>query len=145
MAIRLEGRNALVADYRPVDPSVESDYEGDLTAVGDGAPELEEKRGDQTYVVLTTGTSSTCVCFPSCFRLLRNNELSSWKSLFFHRCTGVISFAPLKSQVVDARSGYIRGEKRAAAPPPCSPKSIYVLASLVRGSPVNCSCARLTR
>ena len=56
----------------------------------------------------------------------------SWKSLFFYRCTDMILFAPLKSQGVDPRLKHIREETVAEAPPPCSPKSIYVLASLVR-------------
>ena len=134
MVIRLEGWNALASDYLPMDASVESDYEGDLTAVGGGPPDLEEKRGDQACAVLTTGSFSTYVRLPSCLHLLRNNN---WKALFFYRCTGVIFFAPLKSRGVDARSDYIRKKKRAAALPPCSPKSIYVLAGLVGESPIN--------
>ena len=65
----------------------------------------------------------------------RNDEFPSWKSVFFWSCTGVISFAPLKSQGVDSRLGYIRENTTAAAPPPCSPKSIYNLASLVSQPP----------
>ena len=61
-----------------------------------------------------------------------NDKLSSWKSLFFYRCTDEILFAPLKSQGVDSRLKYIREKTVEAAPPPCSPKSIYVLANLVR-------------
>lgn len=101
-----------------------------------------------------------------------NNELPSWRSLFFYRCADVISFAPLKSQGIDSRCVRVRettvstepsnrsltgflnlaewmGELSnqvlsnetptqvklradVATPPPCSPKSIYVLASLVR-------------
>ena len=40
-------------------------------------------------------------------------------------------FAPLRSQDPDSRSGYIRENTVATTPPPCSPKIIYVLASLV--------------
>ena len=61
-----------------------------------------------------------------------NNESSSWKSLFFYRCTDVISFAPLRSQGVDSRLDHIRERTTVTAPPPCSPKSIYVLANSVR-------------
>ena len=42
-----------------------------------------------------------------------------------------MSFAPLKSQGVDSRLTYIREKTIASAPPPCSPKTIYVLAKLV--------------
>ncbi|KAF9785423.1 hypothetical protein BJ322DRAFT_829574 [Thelephora terrestris] len=61
----------------------------------------------------------------------RNDRFPSWRSLFFYRCTDEISFAPLKSQGVDSRLNYIREKAVAAAPPPCSPKSIYVLANLL--------------
>ena len=44
----------------------------------------------------------------------------------------MIAFAPLKSQGVDSRLNHIRDKTTAAAPPPCSPKSIYALAKLVR-------------
>ena len=69
--------------------------------------------------------------------LQKNDELSSWKSLFFYRCTDEISFAPLKSQGIDSRLKYIRDNTVDAAPSPCSPKSIYVLATLVRQPPTN--------
>jgi len=58
-------------------------------------------------------------------------SLSRWRSLFFYKCTGKISFAPLRSQGVDSRLRYIIEKTTADAPPPCSPKSIYVLANLV--------------
>jgi hypothetical protein len=64
-------------------------------------------------------------------RVVRNDEFPSWKSLFFYCCADAILFAPLKSQGVDSRLNHIREKTTAAAPPPCSPKSIYVLASLV--------------
>ena len=138
----------------------------------------------------------TCAVLPRP-HLERNDGLSSWKSLFFYRCTDTVLFAPLKSQPgrrmnaytpshVRARKGrkgvgrsllspemkqqektetdseppigghepaepmkteetmmpwentkeeqradYIRRKAVAAAPPPCSPKTIYVLANLV--------------
>ena len=62
----------------------------------------------------------------------RNDKFPSWKSLFFYRCTDIIYFAPLKSQGVDYRLNHIREKSSDAAPPPCSPKTIYILASLVR-------------
>jgi hypothetical protein len=133
----------------------------------------------------------------------RNDDFSSWKSLFFYRCTDTILFAPLKSQPgrrvygpteprvqvqkgkmdvpggewglsppppemeqeeetetdserpgedhtpvepmkaeemavlwekEESRADHIRENTVAAAPPPCSPKTIYVLANLVRQS-----------
>lgn len=64
-------------------------------------------------------------------RLDKSDGFLSWKSLFFYCCTDSISFAPLRSQGVDTRSSYIREMASAMAPPPCSPKSIYVLANLV--------------
>ena len=73
----------------------------------------------------------TCVFLPFS-HAQRNDKLFSWKTLFFYRCTDTISFAPLKSQGPDSRLNDIRENTVAAAPPPCSPKSVYVLASLVR-------------
>ena len=63
--------------------------------------------------------------------LKKMTEFPSWKSLFFYRCTDEISFAPLRSQGAAPRSNFIREKTVATAPPPCSPKSIYVLAGLV--------------
>jgi len=63
--------------------------------------------------------------------ILVTGSFSAWKSLFFYRCTDEISFAPLKSQGVVSRANYIREKTVAVAPPPCSPKSIYVLADLL--------------
>lgn len=54
----------------------------------------------------------------------------SWRSLFFYLCTDEISFAPLKSQGGDFRLACILGAPPDTAPP-CSPKSIYILAGLV--------------
>ena len=135
--IHLEGWSALT-HYPQWYIDVESDCEGDSTGVGDGELEPEEEKQEQTRAVLTTGSFSACVHSPSSLRLPRSDDSSSWKSLFFYRCTDVILFAPLRSQGVDARSDYIRRNKRAAVPPPCSPKSIHVLASLVRKSPIKC-------
>ena len=127
MVTRLNGRDALI-NYLKGDINVESDCEDDLTAVGGAASEPKE---EQTCAVLTTGSFSAYVSLLSRLRL-RNNKRSSWRALFFYRCTDVISFAPLRSQGVDARSNYVRGRMGTATPPPCSPKSIYVLASLAR-------------
>lgn len=73
----------------------------------------------------------TCTLLPRP-RAERNDELSSWESLFFYYCTDAISFTPLKSQGVDSRLNRTCENVVAAAPPPCSPESIYVLAKLVR-------------
>jgi hypothetical protein len=124
----LKGRNALINDLEG-DVNVESDCEGDST--GAGMKHRREEKEEQTRAVLITGSFSAYVHFLAC-HAERNDEFSSWKSLFFYRCTDVISFAPLKSQGVDSRLNHIREKTVAAAPPPCSPKSIYVLASLVR-------------
>jgi len=131
VVIRLDGRNASIG-CTGGDVNVDSDCEGDSAGVGDGAPQTKEEEEEQARAVLTTGSFSAYVYFPSCIRLEINNELCSWKSLFFYRCTDQISFAPLRSQGVDSRLKYIRERNAVAAPPPCSPKSIYVLASLVR-------------
>lgn len=131
MVMRLEGRNALT-NYTQASIGVESDCEGDSSGVGDGTLNPEEEKEKRACAVLITGSFSAYVHSPSCLRLIRNDGSSSWKSLSFYRCTDVIRFAPLKSQGVDARSDYIRRKKGTAVPPPCSPKSIHVLASLVR-------------
>ena len=128
-----KGRNALIQDLE-WDTDVDSDYEDDSAGVGDGT--LKAKRaGGADRVVLVIGSFSACA-FSSHSRVERTDEFSSWKSLFFYRCTDVISFAPLKSQGIDSRSAHIRKVTGAIAPPPCSPKSIYVLASSVRCPPV---------
>ena len=110
--------------------NLESDYEGDSTGAGLETSEMKEGEEEETRAVLMTGSFSAYVGFlASCFRL--NDEACSWKALFFYRCTDAISFAPLKSQGVDSRLEYIRENTVEEAPPPCSPKSVYVLASLV--------------
>ena len=126
----LKGRNVPMNDLEG-GVNVDSDCEGDLTGTGGGTLN-EEQNEEETRAVLIAGSFSACVCFLTTSGRWRNDEFSSWKSLFFYRCTDVISFAPLKSQGVDSRMNYIRQQTITAAPPPCSPKSIYVLASLVR-------------
>ena len=131
MTTYLNGRNALMY-YQGGDANIDSDCEGDPTGVGDGASKTEEEKEEQTHAVLTTGSFSAYAHLPSCLCFERNDEFCSWKSLFFYRCTDRISFAPLRSQGVDSRLKYIHERNAITAPPPCSPKSIYVLASLVR-------------
>ena len=97
VVIYLEGRNPVTNHLGDTD----SDCEDDSMEVGDGASGTEVEGKEQTRAVLTTGSFSAYVHFPSCLRLERNDEFPSWKSLFFYRCTDVISFAPLKSQGVD--------------------------------------------
>ena len=135
MVIRLDGRNASIG-YPGGDANVDSDCEGDSAGIGDGTSQTKDEKGEQARAVLTTGSFSAYVRLPSNLHLERNDEFCSWKSLFFHRCTDRISFAPLRSQGVDSRLKYIRERNAIAAPPPCSPKSIYVLASLVRKSSI---------
>ena len=121
-----------------LDASVESDCEGDSSEVTNEFPEIERREEVLLRAVLTVGSLSACVYshlsirFLSFPRLDQNNEFARWKSLFFYCCTDKISFAPLRSQGVDSRLGYNHEKTVAANPPPCSPKSIYVLANLVR-------------
>ena len=127
-------QNTLV-NYSGGDADTDSDCEGDSMEAGDGAPKMKEEGKDLARAVLTTGSFSAYVHLQSCLHLERNDEFSSWKSLFFYRCTDMISFAPLRSQGVESRLDYIRGRNATTEPPPCSPKTIYVLASLV-GQPL---------
>ena len=136
MVIYLKGRNALIS-YLEGDVNVDSDCEGNSGGVESGVSKTKEEE-EQVRAVLTTGSFSAYVDFPSCLHIERNDEFSSWKSLFFYCCTNAISFAPLKSQGVDSRSNYIRAMEVTVTPPPCSPKSIYVLASLVRKPLIKC-------
>ena len=135
MAIGLSGGGPLKS-YLQGCVDAESDCEGDSTGAGDGTLGPEEEEEEDPRAVLTTGSFSAYVRSPSCLRLPRNDHSSSWKSLFFYCCTDVIFFAPLKSQGVDARVNYIRQWQWATVPPLCSPKSIHVLANLVRKSPI---------
>ncbi|KAF9650018.1 hypothetical protein BDM02DRAFT_3128015 [Thelephora ganbajun] len=112
----LKGRNPLVSDLEK-DVNVESDCEGDSPTVKNETPTTKEKE-EPTRAVLITGS------------------FSAWKSLFFYRCTDTILYAPLKSQGVDSRLNHIHQNTVAASPPPCSPKSIYVLANLLGIQPL---------
>ena len=134
----LEGQNATTNDLEGA-LGVESDCDGDSMGVGLGTLTMEE-REEGTRAVFITGSFSACVRFLPSSSVGRINESCSWKSLFFYRCTDVILFAPLKSQGADSRLRYIHKRTVAAKPPPCSPKSIYVIAKLV-GQP---STKRLT-
>ena len=58
-------------------------------------------------------------------------SLFSWRSFFFYQCIPEILFAPLKSQGISSRQRFILEKTTPVTPPPCSPKSIYVLAKLV--------------
>lgn len=127
----LEGRNHLASDVEGND-NVESDCDGDLPGIGGGSQISMDLKEGETRVVLITGSHSACVHFLLPLFLRRNDGFLSWKSLFFYRCTDEIRFAPLKSQGVEYRLNRIREETKATAPPPCSPKSIYVLANSVR-------------
>ena len=132
MVIYLKDRSALI-NYLEGDADLDSDCESDSRGVENGASKTAEEGEEQALAVLTTGSFSAYVHSLSCLHLEGNDEFSSWKALFFYRCTDMISFAPLKSQGVDSRSNYIRGIKATTTtPPPCSPKNIYVLANLVR-------------
>ena len=125
----LGGRDATINDLESA-LGVESDCDGDSMGVGLESLTVEE-REEETRAVFITGSFSACVRFLPSSSVGRNNESCSWKSLFFYRCTDVILFAPLKSQGADSRLRYIHKRTAGAKPPPCSPKSIYVLAKLV--------------
>jgi hypothetical protein len=112
------------------DVNVESDCEGDSPEIEDELLEEELKEG-QTRAVLMTGSFSAYVHIFIPRISGRDDGTSSWKSLFFYRCTDSILFAPLKSQEGNIRSDFIREKTVEEHPPPCSPKSIYVIADLV--------------
>ena len=125
------GRNTFTSDLDG-DVSVDSDCEGDLQGLGEENQRAKEENEEPVRALFITGSFSAYVAFHLAFFLKRDDRLSSWKSLFFYCCTDEILFAPLKSQGVDSRLKYIRENTVEVAPPPCSPKSIYVLANLVR-------------
>ena len=135
----LKGQHVKINDLGG-DLKVESDCECDSMGVELEAQTTEEKKEElqETRAVLFTGSFSACVRFLPSSSVEKNDESCSWKSLFFYRCTDTILFAPLKSQGVDSRLEYIRENTVADAPSPCSPKSIYVLAELVR--PLSTKC-----
>ncbi|KAF9778320.1 hypothetical protein BJ322DRAFT_494099 [Thelephora terrestris] len=72
------------------------------------------------------------------FHILPLNQLMNvrdffscrWRSLFFYLFTGQTSFAPLRSQRTDSCQEYT------SSPPPCSPKSIYIIANLLDMQPL---------
>ena len=102
------------------------------SSMGYRRPQGTEKCHLVQFLPLDRSQRMYILTFLSLLRLDQIDELYRWKSLFFYRFTDQISFAPLRSQGVDSRSNYILEKTAAAAPPPCSPKSIYVLANLVR-------------
>ena len=126
----LKGRNTVIKDSKR-NLNTECDCEGDSTGAGLETSGAGVEK-DETRAVLVTGSFSACVGFFTSFSGWQ--KLRSWNSLFFYRCTDVVLFAPLKSHGVDSRSQFIRDNTVEDAPP-CSPKSMYILACLVR--PVN--------
>ena len=117
------------------DLGVESDWEEGSPSVDNGTSKMADKSEELARAVLVTGSFSAYVQFPISVVLESDDVLHSWRSLFFYCCTNVISFAPLASNGVQSRSNYIRDNAAAAAPPPCSPKSVFILANLVRKPP----------
>ena len=126
----VKGRNPLMSDLQE-DANVESDCDEDIPEVQNELQNPKEEK-KETRAVLITGSFSAYAHFnvPSFSEI--NDGFFSWKSLFFYRCTDVILFAPLKSQGVESRLNFISNNTVAELPPPCSPKSIYVLAKLVK-------------
>jgi len=97
----------------------ESDCESDPAEAGEGTPApWQERMGEQVRVILNPGS------------------FAAWRSLFFYLCTDEISFAPLTSQGADFRLECVLGND-SGTPPPCSPKSIYVLAGLLNLQPLS--------
>ena len=129
----LKGRHVTINDLEG-GVNVESDCECDSMGAELEAQTTEEKKEEprETRAILVTGSFSACVRSLPSHSAEESDESCSWKSLFFYRCTDTISFAPLKSQGIDSRLEYIRENTVTDAPPPCSPKSIYILAELVR-------------
>ena len=123
------GQNTLTSNLEE-DVDVKSDFEEGLEGFSEET-QMEKVNKEPIRAVFIAGSFSAYAAFYSTFSR-ENDGLSSWKSLFFYRCTDEILFAPLKSQGTDFRLTYIRENTVEAAPPPCSPKSIYVLANLVR-------------
>ena len=124
----LKGQDTLIKDP---EVEAESDCEGDSTGVGLEKLKMEDER-EETRLVLILGSFSAYVHLPAYPHVNETGQFYSWRSLFFYYCTDTILFAPLKSQGADFRLKYIRENTTAVAPPPCSPKSIYVLAKVVR-------------
>lgn len=58
-------------------------------------------------------------------------SFARWKSVFFYMCTGQTSFSPLRSQRIGSHTRDTHGKTISGSPPPCSPKSIYIIANLV--------------
>jgi hypothetical protein len=132
------GQNTLTSDLEE-DFNAESDCERDEQGLGEETRRVEEEKDEPVRAVFVTGSFSAYATSHPAFPE-KNDGHSSWKSLFFYRCTDNILFAPLKSQGIDSRLRYIREKTVAEAPSPCSPKSIYVLANLVRKPSTNISC-----
>ena len=116
---------------------IDSDCEEDSSDGWEEMLKTEEEEQEQGRAVFVVGSFSA---YDISIRplSLKNDELSSWKSLFFYRCTDEMTFAPFKSQGLDSRLKYIGRNTVAMAPHPCSPKSIFILASLVRKQPIQC-------
>jgi len=95
----------------------ESDCESDSI---EAEPEETAEVGDgETRTVLSPGSHS------------------AWRSVFFYKFTGRFSFAPLRSQGADSRLKFVFKKTTAdSAPPPCSPKNIYILAKLLNIQPL---------
>lgn len=144
MVRHLDGINYSTSDLER-DSHVESDCGGDFPGTENVLSKTEER--DQTRAVLIRGSFSACVHPPQILSPHPDEDdgSHSWRSLFFYRCTDEISFAPLESQGAHRRSSYIRKNTFKGMPPPCSPKSVYVLANLVRQLSIIESFRRLTR
>jgi len=112
----LKGRNPLINDLEG-DLNVDSDCEGDPIGTWGGMLE-EEENEEETRAVLVTGSFSAYVSFLTPPYAVRNDRFSSWRSLFFYRCTDMISFARLKSQDISSRTNKISTLPPPPGPPP---------------------------
>ena len=125
----LKGRNAPINDLEG-GANVDSDCENYSANVSGGR---SKEKNEETRAVLITGSFSAYVRFLVYPRSERNDEFFRWRSLFFYRCTDTILFAPLRSQGSSSKGRKKRkGVTARPAFPLCSPKSVYVLANLVR-------------
>jgi hypothetical protein len=94
----LKGRNALT-NYLEGDVNVDSDCEGESTGISDEDIKNKGRKWKKKFVrFLSLGHFLRTCAIPPRPHVERNDEFSSWKSLFFYRCTDTILFAPLKSQ-----------------------------------------------
>ena len=113
--------------------SEDSDYESNSEQANESTPEVQDDTKEEvepeSLPLLITGSFAR---YSNCrWQAQVSNFSGSWRSLFFYLCTDTIQFAPLTSQGVFARTKFVQDKKIPGMPPPCSPKTIYTLATAV--------------